>query len=270
MNSEYLLAILTIAIIPIILVIIVYAAILIRALRKLKVMRNMDGSSIATDAVVIQKPISNAPVTSNLEPEERKTCMLCCCCKSPSGENVTEASSSSDSEQAKWRAIKIVVLTSGTMAITMLPFFIVSLMYVYCECDPPNNPDYCDVLKEAIASPLTMLVSNSGLNPIIYAWWHSGFRTIRSMDFIQLREIRRRFRRRRTSETTQTNWEREISLLRPDFAILWLEAWSLRLIILFADRKKLDRSPPHIVNMNRIYKKEPPRHPSSHRMTLWW
>lgn len=203
MNSEYLLAILTVGIIPIILVIIVYAAILIRALRKLKLMRNLDGSSIATDAVVIQKPISNAPGTSNSEPEERKTCLLCCCWKSPSGENITEANPSSDPEQAKWRAIKIVVLTSGTMAITMLPYFIVSLMYLYC--DPANNPDYCDVLKEAIASPLTILVfANSGLNPIIYAWWHSGFRTIRSMDFIQLREVRRRFQRRRISETTQT------------------------------------------------------------------
>lgn len=49
-------------------------------------------------------------------------------------------------------------------------------MYVYC--DHENNPDFCNGLKYAIASPLAILgFANSLLNPIIYAWWHNGFRT---------------------------------------------------------------------------------------------
>ena len=49
-------------------------------------------------------------------------------------------------------------------------------MYVYC--DHENNPSLCNGLKYAIASPLAILgFANSLLNPIIYAWWHNGFRT---------------------------------------------------------------------------------------------
>lgn len=57
-----------------------------------------------------------------------------------------------------------------------VPFFIVSTLYVYC--DHENNPNYCNGLKYAILNPLAILgFANSLLNPIIYAWWHNGFRT---------------------------------------------------------------------------------------------
>lgn len=196
LNSEYLLGLLTVGIIPIVLVIIVYAAILFRALKKLKVLKNTSRASITTDAVAIPSlavttPVQKPGTSTN---ENFKKCLICCCWKSPSDENIAEANPSSDPEQAKWRAIKIVVLTSGTIAFTMLPYFIVSLMYIYC--DHENHPNNCDVLKEAIASPLAMMVYvNAGLNPVIYAWWHSGFRTIRSMDFVRFVKARKRHQR---------------------------------------------------------------------------
>jgi hypothetical protein len=48
---------------------------------------------------------------------------------------------------------------------------------MYVHCDPNETPQFCNNLRVAIASPLAILgFSNSLLNPIIYAWWHNGFR----------------------------------------------------------------------------------------------
>lgn len=45
-------------------------------------------------------------------------------------------------------------------------------MYVFC-----NNEESCNKLKFTLAGPLAILgFSNSLLNPIIYAWFHIGFR----------------------------------------------------------------------------------------------
>jgi hypothetical protein len=48
---------------------------------------------------------------------------------------------------------------------------------MYVHCDPQVTPEFCHNLRVAIASPLAILgFANSLLNPIIYAWWHNGFR----------------------------------------------------------------------------------------------
>lgn len=48
-------------------------------------------------------------------------------------------------------------------------------MYVYC--DHENNSEYCYQLKIIIAGPLAILgFSNTLLNPLIYCWWHNGFK----------------------------------------------------------------------------------------------
>jgi hypothetical protein len=61
-------------------------------------------------------------------------------------------------------------------SIFQVPYFIASTMYVYC--DQENNPNFCNGIKIAVASPLAILgFAHSLLNPIIYAWWHTGFRT---------------------------------------------------------------------------------------------
>ncbi|KFB52746.1 AGAP002679-PA-like protein [Anopheles sinensis] len=76
----------------------------------------------------------------------------------------------------KWKAIKVVMFTTGSFVVTWVPYFIASLMYV--ACDPATNESLCRGLQFAIASPLAILgFANSLLNPIIYAWWHNGFRS---------------------------------------------------------------------------------------------
>lgn len=201
--SEYLLAMIFIGTISILLVIVVYVSILVRALQKLNVMKRGSSASISTDAAAIPDSTSNQASTSVTQQssqqvtisitEQSKKGSIFCCWKLSSDVNTAEANPSLDPELAKWKAIKIVCFTTGTIAFTMLPFFLVSLMYIYC--DHEINPNYCDVLKKTVASPLTILLYlNSVLNPIIYVWWHSGFRTIRSMEFVRFIRARRRLR----------------------------------------------------------------------------
>lgn len=78
-------------------------------------------------------------------------------------------------QPSKWKAIKVVLFTTGSFIVTWIPYFIASTMFVYCDSE--RNPDLCRNLKVAIASPLAVLgFANSLLNPVIYAWWHNGFR----------------------------------------------------------------------------------------------
>lgn len=76
------------------------------------------------------------------------------------------------SQPTKWRAVKVVSLTFGSFVITWGPYFIASLLYAYS-----TDEKLCGRLKSLIASPLAVLgFLNSVLNPMIYAWWHKGFR----------------------------------------------------------------------------------------------
>lgn len=76
----------------------------------------------------------------------------------------------------KSRAIIVVVLTTGSFILTWVPYFVASTMYVFCE-KRATDENMCKPLRLAIASPLAILgFINSLLNPLIYAWWHKGFR----------------------------------------------------------------------------------------------
>lgn len=76
------------------------------------------------------------------------------------------------SQPSKWRAVKVVTLTFGSFVITWGPYFVASLIYAYAA-----DERLCGKLKSLIASPLALLgFLNSVLNPMIYAWWHKGFR----------------------------------------------------------------------------------------------
>lgn len=87
-------------------------------------------------------------------------------------------------EPSKWKAIKVVLFTSGSFLITWGPYFVVSLIYSYCVDDVDESSSRrCKNLSFLIASPLAILgFCNSLINPIIYAWWHKGFR-----DFVSKR-----------------------------------------------------------------------------------
>lgn len=85
--------------------------------------------------------------------------------------------SSSVKSPNKWKAIKVVLFTTGSFVLTWCPYFITSLIYVF-TCDIDNTSKKCKTMRTLIASPLAILgFMNSFLNPVIYAWWHKGFRT---------------------------------------------------------------------------------------------
>ncbi|XP_046971498.1 glucose-dependent insulinotropic receptor-like [Vanessa cardui] len=83
-------------------------------------------------------------------------------------------------EPNKWRAIIIVMLTSGSFIVTWMPFFITVIFFVFCQ-EKQTNPK-CLHLRMLLGGPLaTLAFLNSILNPLIYAWWHKGFqRSIRT------------------------------------------------------------------------------------------
>lgn len=89
---------------------------------------------------------------------------------------INAASSSAKTKgPSKWTAIKVVALTTGCFVVTWVPFLIASTWHVFC--DDTETPDLCLNIRVAIASPLSILGFTNGLwNPIIYAWWHNGFR----------------------------------------------------------------------------------------------
>lgn len=78
-------------------------------------------------------------------------------------------------EPNKWRAIKVVILTTSSLILTWMPFFVTVIFFVFCE-DKLTNPK-CIRLRTWLGGPLAILAFiNSILNPLIYAWWHKGFK----------------------------------------------------------------------------------------------
>nr|XP_004923410.2 glucose-dependent insulinotropic receptor isoform X1 [Bombyx mori] len=96
--------------------------------------------------------------------------------------NVNNRSNSNvkSKEPNKWRAITVVMLTSGSFIVTWLPFFVAVILFVFCEDKLKNQK--CIELRRLIEGPLaTLAFVNSILNPLIYAWWHKGFqRSVRA------------------------------------------------------------------------------------------
>lgn len=79
-------------------------------------------------------------------------------------------------EPNKWRAIKVVMLTTSSLILTWMPFFVTVIFFVFCE-EKLTNPK-CIRLRALLGGPLAILAFiNSILNPLIYAWWHKGFQT---------------------------------------------------------------------------------------------
>ncbi|XP_055851777.1 glucose-dependent insulinotropic receptor-like isoform X2 [Episyrphus balteatus] len=75
----------------------------------------------------------------------------------------------------KWKAVKIVVFTTGAYFITWFPFFVTYILYA--RCDINMDFEHCEYLAYLLSNPLSVLIiSNSLLNPLIYAWWHPGFK----------------------------------------------------------------------------------------------
>ncbi|XP_055601421.1 glucose-dependent insulinotropic receptor-like [Uranotaenia lowii] len=181
-----------VGILPVIVVIVLYSIILHKALRRVaqlkKASREQQGATAAGNlrlfrgAGTASNPhLADSPEQPLAEPKQTTKCFRCCCKKkSPTSPTDTPSTrgpgSSSGRHPTKWKAVKVVMLTTGCFVVTWMPYFIASTMFVLC--DPNTNPDLCRGLQFAIASPLAILgFANSLLNPCIYAWWHQGFRT---------------------------------------------------------------------------------------------
>ena len=102
----------------------------------------------------------------------------------------------------KSRAIIVVVLTTGSFILTWVPYFVASTMYVFCE-KRATDENTCKPLRLAIASPLAILgFMNSLLNPLIYAWWHKGFRKYVFTKIFGTKQNRNRLTKEKTSTSS--------------------------------------------------------------------
>ena len=102
-----------------------------------------------------------APKTSRFQNQVKKICNINAITRKPKEPN-------------KWRAITIVMLTSGSFLFTWMPFFITVTAFVFCE-EKLTNPR-CMYIRTLLGGPLAAVAFlNSLLNPLIYAWWHKGF-----------------------------------------------------------------------------------------------
>lgn len=111
-------------------------------------------------------------------------------------QNAAAVTSAPAQGPSKWRAIKVVLFTSGSFVCTWGPYFIACILYTGCDKDTEG----CKSLKILIASPLAILgFMNTLINPIIYAWWHKGFRAAVKKHW---HSIRRRVRGRGREGTT--------------------------------------------------------------------
>ncbi|CAO1419352.1 unnamed protein product [Diamesa serratosioi] len=179
--------------IPIFIVLILYGIILYKALKKVAELKKATsargaessnnlrifrGSNLVTNQT--NHLHSETPLTPQKKQPKGNLFSRCCIRNKVSNDKSTAVASKR--EPSKWKAIKVVMLTTGSFFFTWVPWLIASIMFVYC--DPETNPAYCNGLKLAIASPLAILgFANSLLNPIIYAWWHNGFRQTSSKIF---------------------------------------------------------------------------------------
>lgn len=136
---------------PVLLVVVLYGIILYHAIRKVIQLRRADREETRASG----------------RPEDLRIFR--------GGASRTETQNRSERRKpSKVKAVKVVLFTSGSFVITWLPYFVASSMYVFCD----QTTGTCKSLRVAIASPLAVLgFLNSLLNPLIYAWWHNGFRS---------------------------------------------------------------------------------------------
>lgn len=184
--------------VPLVTVIILYSIILYHAINKIVILQKAaeaeaENKVDPTDSGLrIFRGRGNVSDSENEEPpgqREEKSLFKKIFTKRPSN-NVKSPS--------KWKAIKVVMFTTGSFLITWGPYFVACLIYSYCEdFESPR----CTTLSFLIASPLAILgFFNSLINPIIYAWWHQGFKTFVTSKFNSFRK-----KRARTSNTTSKN-----------------------------------------------------------------
>lgn len=169
--KELILLTVQIGLLPLIVVITLYSMILYKAIQTIIQFQNKE---------VNLSHITNGKVKicDSQRPDKQNISFRCQRC--PSGSGVIKSSS-------KWKAVKVVLFTTGAFSVTWLPYYITIICYIF-QCNEINKDDRCKKLRDLIASPLAILgFSNSLLNPLIYAWWHKGFRSFLQVKWIRMK-----------------------------------------------------------------------------------
>jgi len=120
------------------------------------------------------------------------------------GQNSRELNAHNKNQHSpkKSRAIIVVVLTTVSFILTWVPYFVASTVYVFCD-KRATDENTCKALGLAIASPLAILgFMNSLLNPLIYAWWHKGFRKYVFTKILGTKQNRRRLPKEKASTSS--------------------------------------------------------------------
>lgn len=188
-----------IGIIPLIVVIILYSIILYHAIISIVQLRK----STETNNEVTETDLKNLRMfrgrpNEATPPQEQELSLFAKIFKKKPSPSVKPPS--------KWKAIKVVLFTTGSFVITWSPYFLTSIIYVY-QCENIDSKK-CKNLRIIIASPLAILgFTNSLINPIIYAWWHKGFRTYvqKRMSTVIMRTTRWRSNSITNSNTTKSS-----------------------------------------------------------------
>ncbi|CAH0400571.1 unnamed protein product [Chilo suppressalis] len=88
---------------------------------------------------------------------------------------------------SKLRAVTVVMLTTGSFIITWMPFFTIVILFEFCGEKRENKR--CLYYSHLISGPVAVLAfTNSFLNPLIYAWWHKGFKKSIKNHFIRFKQ----------------------------------------------------------------------------------
>lgn len=80
-----------------------------------------------------------------------------------------------NSHPSKLKAVKTVLLVTACFMCTWAPYYVAIIIYV--NCNIMKNGYACIPLETLTLGPLYFLgVSSSLCDPLIYAWWHTGFK----------------------------------------------------------------------------------------------
>jgi len=172
----------TLGFLPIVIITVLYIVILYQALRKVVQLQKSDHEA----------SVRHVPKDDN-NPNNIRIFR--------GGQNSRERNAYNKNQHSpkKSRAIIVVVLTTGSFILTWMPYFVASTMYVFCE-KRATDINTCKPLRLAIASPLAILgFMNSLLNPLIYAWWHKGFRKFVFTKIVGTKQNRNRLTKNKTS-----------------------------------------------------------------------
>ncbi|KAG7297840.1 hypothetical protein JYU34_018583 [Plutella xylostella] len=80
-----------------------------------------------------------------------------------------------NSQPSKFKAVKTVIFVTACFVCTWAPYYVSIIVYV--NCNILINGYVCIPIETLTLGPLYFLgVCNSLCDPVIYAWWHTGFK----------------------------------------------------------------------------------------------